>query len=59
MSNFHVTPQAVAQQAPLSVRFPGQEDWSDLPGDHPLPEDYPNPGIEHASSPLAGRFFFY
>ena len=48
----------VARQAPLSVGFSRQEDWSGLP--FPTPEDLPDPGIEPTSlvSPaLAGGFF--
>ena len=48
----------VALQAPLSMRFPTQEYWSDLP--FPTPVDLPNPAIEPmslASPALAGRFF--
>ena len=45
-------------QAPLSMRFSRQVDWSGLPC--PPPEDLPDPGIKPTSllSPaLAGRFF--
>ena len=41
------TPWTVAQQAPLSMGFPRQEDWSGLP--FPSPVDFPVPGIEPAS----------
>ena len=34
----------VARQAPLSMGFPRQEDWSGLP--FLSPGDLPNPGIE-------------
>ena len=44
MSNSFVT---VARQAPLSMRFPRQEDWSGLP--FPPPGDLLNPGINPAS----------
>ena len=47
----------VAHQAPLSMGFPRQEYWSELPC--PPPGDLPKPGIELTSlgSPaLAGRF---
>ena len=50
--------QTVAGQAPLSMDFFGQEDWSTLP--FPTPGDIPDPGFEptsFASSMLAGRFF--
>ena len=49
------TPQTVACQAPLSIGFSRQEYGSGLP--FPSPGDLPNPGIEPASSALAGRFF--
>ena len=48
----------VARQAPLSVGFSRQEDWSGLP--FPTPEDLPDSGIQPASlipPALAGRFF--
>ena len=38
-----------------SVEFSKQEYWSELPP--PSPGDLPKPGIEPASSALAGRFF--
>ena len=53
-----VTPKTVAQQAPLSVEFSGQEYWSGLP--FPPPGDLPDPQIKSTSlmSPaLAGKFF--
>ena len=40
----------VACQAPLSIRFSRQEDWSGLPC--PPPEEFPNPEIEHRSPTL-------
>ena len=49
------TPWTVTLQAPLSVGFPRQEFWSGLP--FPPPGNLPNPGIEPASSALAGRVF--
>ena len=49
------TPWTVAHQAPLSIRFSRQEDWSGLPC--PPPGDLPNPGVEPASPALAGGFF--
>ena len=51
------TPWTVAHQASLSMGFPRQEYWSELP--FPSPGALPDPGIEPASlmSPaLAGRF---
>ena len=50
-----MTPGAVACQAPLSMGFPRQEDWSGLPLHSP--GDLPDPGIECKSSALAGSFF--
>ena len=38
-----VTLWTVACQAPLSMGFSRQEDWSGLP--HPSPEDLPHPGL--------------
>ena len=52
------TPWTAAHRAPLSMRFPRQEYWSELP--FPSPGDLPDPGIKPTSpmSPaLAGRFF--
>ena len=49
--------RTVAHQAPLSMGFSGQEDWSGLP--FPSPGDLPNPGIEpeYLMAPtLAGGF---
>ena len=48
----------IARQVPLSVGFPRQEYWSELP--RPLPGDLPGPGIKPtslASPALAGTFF--
>ena len=52
-----VTSWMVTCQAPVSVGFPRQEYWSELP--FPSPGDLPNPGIDPTSlaSPLAGGFF--
>ena len=50
--------QTVARQAPLSMDFFKQEDWSRLP--FPTPEDLPDPGMEPTSlvlPALAGGFF--
>ena len=50
-----VTPWTAAHQSHLSMGFPRQECWSGLP--FPSPGDLPDPGLEPASSGLAGRFF--
>ena len=50
-----VSPWTVAEQAPLSIRFPKPEYWSGLPF-HSL-RDLPDPGIKLASPALAGGFF--
>ena len=55
MSESFVTPWTVACQAPLSMGFPRQECWSELP--FPSPGDTPYPGTEPASPALAGKFF--
>ena len=52
------TPWPVACQAPLSMGFPRQEYWSEVP--FPPPGDLPDPGIEPkspAAPALAGGFF--
>ena len=56
MSDSLVTPWTVAFQAPLSMGFPREEDWSGLP--FPPPGDLPKPGAEStsASPALGGRF---
>ena len=54
MSN-SVTPWTVAHQALLSMGFPRQEYWSELP--FPSPGDLSDLGIEPASPALAGGFF--
>ena len=54
MSNYFVTPWAVAHQTPLFMGFPWQEYWSGLP--YPSPEDLSDPGIKAASPTLADRF---
>ena len=48
-------PWVIACQAPLSMGFSRQEDWSGTP--FPPPGDLPNPGIEATSTSPAGRFF--
>ena len=53
-----VTQETVDNQAPLSLGFPRQEYWYELP--FPTPRDLFNPGIKPVSlmSPaLADRFF--
>ena len=45
----------VACQAPLSMGFFRQENWSGLP--FPSPGDLPDPGSEPSTSVLAGGFF--
>ena len=45
-----MTPWTVACQAPLSMGFSRQEDWSELP--FPPPGDLPRPGIEPSSPAL-------
>ena len=55
MSNSFVTPWTLTDQAPLSMAFPRQEYWSELPF-HSL-GDLPDPGIEPMSPALVGRFF--
>ena len=49
-----MTPQTVASQALLSMGFPRQEYWSELP--FPTLGDLLNPEIELTSPALAGRF---
>ena len=50
MSNSFESSRTVANQAPLSMGFSGQEYWSGLP--FPTPGDLPNPGIEAGSPAL-------
>ena len=47
-----VTPWTAPHQAPLSMGFSRQEDWSGLPC--PPPGDLPDPGIKPRSPALAG-----
>ena len=49
------TPWTVAPQAPLSMGFSSQEDWSGLP--FPPPGGLPHPGIEPMSTAFEGIFF--
>ena len=55
MSDSLRPPSTLAHQAPLSMGFSRQEQWSGLP--FPSPGDLPNTGIEPVSPTLAGRFF--
>ena len=55
MSDCFGTPWTIAHHVPLSIRFPGQEYWSELP--FPSPRDLPDPGTEPTSPALAGGFF--
>jgi len=55
MPDSFATPWVVALQAPLSMGYSRQEDWSGLP--FPSPGDLPDPGIKPISPALAGRFF--
>ena len=48
-------PMTIAHQAPLSVGFPKQEYWTELP--FLTPRDLPNLGFEPESPTLIGRFF--
>ena len=50
VSQLFVTPWTLAHQAPLSMRFSRQEDWSGLPC--PPPGNPPDPGIKSASPSL-------
>ena len=47
MSDSFVTPWTIACQVPLSMGFPRQEYWSELP--FTSPGDLPNPGIKPIS----------
>ena len=49
------TPWTAAGQAPLSMRFPREEYWSELP--FPSPGGLPDPGIKPMSPALAGALF--
>ena len=55
VSDFFVTPWTVALQAPLSIGFPKQEYWSELP--FLSPGHPPEPGLKATSPALAGEFF--
>ena len=50
MANSFASPWTVARQAPLSMGFPMQADWSGLP--FSSPGDIPDPEIEPVSPAL-------
>ena len=50
VSDSFATPWTAARQAPLSMGFSRQEDWSELP--FPSPGDLPDPGIKPWSPAL-------
>ena len=50
-----VTPWITARQAPLSIRVPREEYWSELL--FPSPGNLPDSGIKPKFPALAGRFF--
>ena len=54
VSTSFAIPWTEATKTPLSVGFPRQEYWSDLP--FPAPGYLPNPGTKLASPALASRF---
>ena len=51
-----VTPWIVAHQAPLSMGFPKQKYWSELP--FPSPRDLPNPGDQTRVSCIGRRILY-
>ena len=55
MSDSFLTLWTIASHALLSMGFPRQEYWSELP--FPSPGDFSNPGTESKSLALAGGFF--
>ena len=57
MSDCSVTPWTVARQALLSLGFPRQEYWSELP--FSSPGDLPKPGTKPGSPTLAGGFCYH
>ena len=54
MSDSFATPCTVAHQTSLSMGFPRQEYWSELP--FPSPGILPDPGMEPVAPVLEGRF---
>ena len=55
MCDSFATPWTAARQAPLSMGFPRQEDWSGL--SFASPGDLPDPRIQPMSPALASGFF--
>ena len=55
MSDPFMAALTIACQVPLSMRFPRQEYWSELP--FPSPRDLSDPRIEPVSPALASGFF--
>ena len=55
MSDSSAAPLTVELQAPLSMGFPRQEYWSELP--FPCPRDLP--GVEPMSPALASGFLYH
>ena len=55
VSDSFATLWTIAHKAPLSMEFPRQEYWSELP--FPSPGALPDPGIKLTSPALAGGFF--
>ena len=51
-ASLFATPWTIARQTPLSTGFSRQEYWSGWP--FPSPRDLPHPGMEPASTMLAG-----
>ena len=52
-----VTPRTAAHQAPLSMGFSRQEDWSGLP--FPPPGDPPDPGIKPDDSGIGWPVLYH
>ena len=55
MSSSFLTPWTVACQTPLSMEFPREGYWSELP--FPSPGGLPDSGFEPTSPALASGFF--
>ena len=56
-SGLTVSPWIVAHKAPLSLGFPRQEYWSELP--FPSPGHLPHQGIKPTSPALQADFLFF